>query len=151
MQHHLAKATNRVVFLADANERLQADVAQIPKLRAEVTRLNQIVSNQKNSGGMKDAIRENGAATQVEISPEAALDDEQKRFLAEQTGLIWTKNSVADLDRLKDSLARWDELFTNAFPAKMGPVLPMLKQRVSERVLALEKEAQGGMQGRKSN
>jgi hypothetical protein len=55
---------------------------------------------------------------------------------------IKTKNSVADLDRLRDTLAQWDELVTNMGPAKMAAVVLALKQLVVERVMELEEAGQ---------
>ena len=72
---------------------------------------------------------------------EADLDAEQSKFVADMTENIKTKNSVDDINRLKDTLARWNTLSTNMVPAKMWPVLPTLKQRVVERVAELEIEA----------
>lgn len=79
------------------------------------------------------------------------LDTEQRKFLTEMTENIKTKNSVADINRLKDSLVRWDELFannTNMFPGKMQAVIPIIKQRVIERVAELETEAAKNGSGR---
>jgi len=69
------------------------------------------------------------------------LNEELKHYLAQMTENIKTKNSVADLDRLRDTLARWDELVTNMVPASMAPVIPALRRKVAERVTELEVEA----------
>ena len=73
--------------------------------------------------------------------PEVGLNEEQRRMLEEWTFNIKTKNSVADIDRLKDSLKRWDELFIKPSAPEMKPVFVILKERVKERLTELEKEA----------
>lgn len=111
----------------------QAQTTELLRLRAEVTRLNKLIQEKPTSGGR--------LASLEGVSPEASLNEEQQRFLAEWTEGVRTKNSAADIGRLKDTLERWDELKPTMFPAKMEPALPILKQRVIERLAELEAEA----------
>ena len=76
--------------------------------------------------------------TQVRTWTETDLDDEQRKALKQWTDGLNTGNSAADLDRLKDSLQRWDELFMNPAPAKLKPVFAILKERLKERIVELE-------------
>lgn len=138
-KQELGELKSQLIGVAAENERLHLELASIPKLRAEVTRLTKVNDAQTQSAGPGRVKR-----NPVESNSEPELDAEQKQALAEQTGLIWTHNSVADLARLKDSLARWDELFITNCPAKMVPVFMILKDRVAERVSILEMEAAKG-------
>ena len=72
---------------------------------------------------------------------EAALSEDQRKVLKEWTSNLMTKNSVADIGRLKDSLERWDELFMDLAEPEMRAVFAILKERVRERIAALEAEA----------
>ena len=73
--------------------------------------------------------------------PEADLNEEQLEMLAEMTLNLKTGNTVADIDRWKDSLQGWAELFTSPAPPEMKPVFAALKDRVRERIAELEAEA----------
>lgn len=53
-------------------------------------------------------------------------------------------NSVADLDSLRDPLARCNEFFITNCPARMVSVFMILKERVAERVSILQMEAAKG-------
>ena len=76
--------------------------------------------------------------TPVRTWTETDLDDEQRQALKQWTDGLNTGNSAADLDRLKKSLQRWDELFTNPAPPKLKPVFAILKERLKERIVELE-------------
>jgi hypothetical protein len=133
LQNEHAVATNPRA----ATDLAQVQTAELLRLRGEVGRLNRIIQEQpKTVGGKKRNV-----ATSEAVQSALSADEEQEKFLADWTDAIKTKNSVADIERLKDTLARWDELSTNMFPAKMAPVGPILKQRVIERVAELEIEA----------
>lgn len=69
-----------------------------------------------------------------------ALTEQQHRTLEEWTAKLKTGNSVSDIDNLKDSLKRWDELMINPAPADLKPVFAALKPRVKERIAELETE-----------
>jgi endonuclease/exonuclease/phosphatase family metal-dependent hydrolase len=69
------------------------------------------------------------------------LNEGQRKVLDEWTHGLKTRNSVADLGRLKDSLKRWDDLFIEPAPAEMKPVFTILKGRVKERIMELETES----------
>jgi len=88
-------------------------------------------------------LRDHGAKSPATTPPrtEPHLNENQRKVLDEWTHGIKTRNSVADIERLKDSLARWDELFTNPSPPEMKPVFAILKERVKERLAELEAEA----------
>lgn len=73
--------------------------------------------------------------------PEDDLSANQRKVLNEWTTGIKTRNSVADIGRLKDSLKRWDELFMNPASPDMKPVFAILRERVKERLAELEQEA----------
>jgi hypothetical protein len=68
------------------------------------------------------------------------LTEQQHRTLEEWTAKLKTGNSVSDIDNLKDSLKRWDELMINPAPADLKPVFAALKPRVKERIAELETE-----------
>jgi hypothetical protein len=68
------------------------------------------------------------------------LTRDQLAHLDELTQKLKTGNSVADIDRLKNSLNRWDELFMNPAPADVKPVYAIFKDRVKERIAELEIE-----------
>jgi len=51
------------------------------------------------------------------VAGEADLNEKQRRTLEDWTRGLKTGNSVADIDRLKDSLKRWDELFIKPAPS----------------------------------
>jgi hypothetical protein len=138
LQFERDDATNRLGMLGEENKRLQLNASEILKLRAEVTRLNGSMRQEKGSG-RGEAL---WSATRTDPSSDESFDDRQKKFLAQVTEGIKTKNSVADLDRLKDTLARWDELVPSMFPSNMNAVLPILKERVRERIAELEEEKQ---------
>lgn len=72
---------------------------------------------------------------------EEGLNEKQRKEFDRWAQGIQTRNSVADIDRLKDSLKRWDELFMNPASPEMKPVFAALKERVKERLAELEKEA----------
>jgi hypothetical protein len=133
LQNEHAMATNRL----PSTDIAQVQTAELLRLRGEVSRLNRIIQEQPKAvfGKKRNAIE--SEAVQPAVSPE----EEQVKFLADFTEAVKTKNSVADIDRLKDNLARWDELSTNMFTAKMATVVPILKQRVIDRVAELEIEA----------
>jgi len=76
--------------------------------------------------------------TPVRTWTETDLDDEQRQALKQWTDGLNTGNSAADLDRLKKSLQRWDELFMSPAPPKLKPVLAILKERLKERIVELE-------------
>ncbi len=73
--------------------------------------------------------------------PEESFNEEQRKEFDRWAQGIQTRNSVADIDRLKDSLKRWDELFMNPASPEMKPVFAALKERAKERLAELEKEA----------
>jgi hypothetical protein len=133
LQNEHAIATNSLA----ATDIDQVQTAELLRLRGEVTRLNRIIQEQAKPVFGK----QRNAGTSEAGQPALSLEEEQQKFLADWTDGIKTKNSIADIGRLKDTLARWDELSTNMFPTKMAPVLPILKQRVIERVAELEVEA----------
>jgi cell division protein FtsB len=134
LETELSNLTNQ---LADANQRFQRDTTDLLRLRAENARL-------KSIGGQKamvsQTVVQETVATEA-ASPDASLNEEEKHYLQEMAVNIKTKNSAADIDRLRDTLARWDELVTTIVPPKMAAVIPALKQLVAERVTELEKEA----------
>lgn len=68
----------------------------------------------------------------------AALDPEQQKMLKGMLANLKTGNSAADLDRLKDSLARWDELMVQPAPPEVRPVLVIVKKKLAERIAELE-------------
>ena len=76
--------------------------------------------------------------TRVRTWTETDLDEEQRKALKQWTDGLNTGNSAVDLDRLKDSLQRWDELFMNPAPPKMKPVFAILKERLKDRIVELE-------------
>ena len=53
---------------------------------------------------------------------------------------VKTGNPVAGIERLEDSLERWDELFIQPAPPDMKPVFTILRGRVRERLEELEVE-----------
>ncbi len=129
-------ATNRLVA---ALSTAQSQTTELLRLRGEVSGLKRAVQEQAKARGQEQMLTANEAT-----KTKADLDAEQRKFLSEMTENIRTKNSVADINRLKDSLVRWEELFannTNMFPGKMQAVIPIIKQRVIERVAELETEA----------
>jgi hypothetical protein len=73
--------------------------------------------------------------------PEDALTESQRKVLDDWTHGLKTRNSVADIGRLKDSVNRWDELFMDPAPPELKPVFAILKGRVQERIAELEAEA----------
>ncbi len=87
--------------------------------------------------------RANHARVPIAITgqPETDLTERQRKALKEWALAIKIKNSVADIDRLKDSLNRWDELFMNPAAPDMKPVFAILKGRVEARLAELEAEA----------
>jgi cell division protein FtsB len=138
LETELTRLTNQ---LAEANQRFQHDTTDLLRLRAENSRLKSI-SGQQTRASDETVVPERTAARADIAMPEARLNEEQKRYLVEMTVNIKTKNSVADLDRLRDTLAQWDELVTNMGPAKMAAVVLALKQLVVERVMELEEAGQ---------
>ena len=68
------------------------------------------------------------------------LTERQHRKLEEWTVKLKTGNSASDIDNLKDSLKRWDELMINPAPPDLKPVFAVLKPRVKERLTELETE-----------
>ena len=137
LENQLTNITNQ---LADANQRFQHDTTDLLRLRAENARLKS-TSGQPTRALDQTLTQERIAADADASVPEASLNEEQKRYLAEMAVNIKTKNSVADLNRLRDTLARWDTLITTMVPPEMAAVIPALKQLVVERVAELEKEA----------
>ena len=101
----------------------------------------EVVSVDTDRDGYIDKRIINGPKRRVE---EAALNDEQRKMLEEWTSNLMTRNSVADIDRLKDSLVRWDELFMDPAEPEMKPVFAILKERVRERIAAFEAEVGAG-------
>lgn len=75
------------------------------------------------------------------VQSEADLNEDQRKALQQWTSNLKTGNSVADIDRLRDSLKRWDELMMNTAPPEMKPVFAILEERVRERIVELEAEA----------
>jgi hypothetical protein len=90
--------------------------------------------------GGSEALDEHAPAILNEASAEASLDEGQKKSLQGWTDGLQNGNSVNDIDRLKDSVARWDELFMKPAPESMKPVLAILKERVKRRIAQLEEE-----------
>lgn len=139
LESDLNLATNRLLGVLSS---VQSQTTELLRLRGEVGGLKRAAQEQSMARG-REQPRTPPEANEATLT-EADLDAEQQEFLTEMTKNVATKNSVADISRLKDSLVRWDELFagnTNMFPGKMQAVLPILKQRVIERVAELEAEA----------
>lgn len=81
---------------------------------------------------------------QTDSPGEAGLSPLQRVALAHYAEKVKTGNSVDDIDRLQDSLNRWEELHEQSSPPEMKPVLLLLKGKVRERLEELEAEARGG-------
>ncbi len=84
------------------------------------------------------ASRQPEKVTQMRTWTETDLDDEQRKALKQWNDRLNTGNSAADLDRLKDSLQRWDELFVNPAPPQLKPVFEILRERLKGRIVELE-------------
>jgi hypothetical protein len=129
--------TNMLARVSEENRRLQRDSAELLRLRDEVTRLHNTMQQMQPGGpGTLEPV------ARSEASALASLDEEQKKLLQEMTHGLQTGNSVSDINRLKDSLSRWDELFMDPSPEKNKPVLAILKGRVKTRIAQLEEERQ---------
>jgi cell division protein FtsB len=119
------ETASQLARLRQDNERLNRNTAELLKLRAEVVQLKNLPAD---------------ATSQTQSPEEANLKEEQRSKLKEMSENVRTRNSIADLGRLKDSLERWDELFVTPAPAEWKPVFVVLKQRVQARVAELEQE-----------
>lgn len=82
-----------------------------------------------------------GRPNQTDTPDETSLTPLQRIALEHYVEKVKTGNSVADIDRLKDSLKRWEELYVEPSPPEMKAVFRLLKRKVQERLAELEVEA----------
>jgi len=129
---------SELISLRNENGRLSRNASELPKLRAEVAQLR-INNRMATSSGVRAEGSSSKISRQTETDDEANLDDQQRVVLADWTEKLKTGNSVDDLDRLRDSLNRWDELFMEPAPPELKPVFAILKKRMRDRIAELEK------------
>ncbi|MBL9174204.1 MAG: hypothetical protein JNL10_11760 [Verrucomicrobiales bacterium] len=118
-------------------ERFKADQQELLRLRGEIAALRRHSPNpvRAGPGGVTAEV-----ATQAEdtVPLEADLNEEQAKLLQTITEEMVSTTDSKDLDRLRDSLNRWDELVLESAPVEMKPVFEILKGRVKERIRDLE-------------
>jgi hypothetical protein len=103
---------------------------EVGVLRAELTQALQ--------QGAKEKPEYLPPAQETRTWTEVDLNEAQRQSLAEWTARLTTGNSVSDIDRLKDSLNRYDELFMKPAPEEQKPVFSVLKEKLKERIAELE-------------
>ncbi len=135
------RMASELTALRNENDQLNRKTFELSKLRAEVVQLkSKYRVDPRPRSGSKNSFSK--ITSQVETADEASLDGQQKKpkHLADfWTEKLETGNSVEDLERLQDSLNRWNELFVDPAPPELKPVFLILEQRVRDHLAELEK------------
>ena len=134
------------IYVIQAGDYLTRIAADFGTTVRELKRLNPSLKTSRLFLGQRIRVAEEQSPPTLDEperlkKAEAQLTAEQQAHLQELSLKVKTGNSVADINRLKDSLSRWDELFITPAPAELKPVYAILKERVRERLAELELEA----------
>ncbi|MDB6037930.1 MAG: hypothetical protein JWM99_1771 [Verrucomicrobiales bacterium] len=132
------ESASKMSALIHDNEYLNRNNLELQKLRNEVARFR---NNSTHSGEKLASTKANEASKDGETPPdESEFTEEQKTALRDWREKIMTGNSVNDLDRLQDSLNRWNELFEDPATLEMKPVFKSLKIYLAQRIADLRQE-----------
>lgn len=159
-REHL-ETTNRLATL-ERTGKAERDSLEIASLRAEVAKLTKLLEatkqqrlathtrdlgSERNASEAETPTPENPPVPAVPLTEEQ-LSGSQRIALNQLTKEVNRGNSIDDIDRLKDSLARWDELYVKDAPEDVKPVFLLLEGKVRERLEVLERKRAAEEQAR---
>lgn len=140
LTHERDEAKRELASIRAEKERQSANFEELLRLRSEIAEFRRRPPPLSQAAHSMEVVGD-GSPRQADLPDEASLTPLQRIALEHYADKVKTGNSVADIDRLKDSLKRWEELFVEPSPPEMKAVLGLLKRKAQERLAELEVEA----------
>ena len=140
LTHEKDELKRELASLRAASERQNTNIVELLRLRSEIAEFRRRpppVSQAAHSMEVVGVDRPSHA----DLPDETSLSPLQRIALEHYAEKVKSGNSVADIDRLKDSLKRWEELYVEPSPPEMKAVFRLLERKVHERLAELEAEA----------
>lgn len=140
LTHEKDEAKRELASLRATSERQNTNHVELLRLRSEIAEFRRRPPPVSQVTHSMEVVGD-GSPSQADLPDETSLTPLQRIALEHYAEKVKTGNSVADIDRMKDSLKRWEELYVEPSPPEMKAVLGLLKRKVQERLAELEVEA----------